>query len=250
MVAAPASLHLVAGGVDNSPTVQHERNTLLSMPLQRPLKDLPYHSCRFRLNNEMILVSRVLLISVYGKSTDVLPLLPLHVKDHADIFGQVFQIPLIDQAVDLPGFFVPFHLCVGVVGHSDESDPPDGKHAVDVLLHQFHIPGEPGLAFAEDDLELLFLGRFDHPVEVRPQAVSSRIVLIAVDVIDVPAPLHCIVDQQRFLVLDTLRFRFIFVFILLTQPCIDCTKDMLHLLKGVTAPLDRSTRAAARQEII
>ena len=68
--------------------------------------------------------------------------------------------------------------------------------------------------------------------------------------IDVPAPLHRIVDQQRFLVLDTLRFRFILVFVLLTQPCIDCTKDMLHLLKGVTAPLDRSTRAATRQEII
>lgn len=121
---------------------------------------------------------------------------------------------------------------------------------MDVLLHQFHIPGEPGLAFAEDDLELLFLGRFDHPVEVRPQAVSAGVVLVAIDVVDVPAPLHRIVDQQRFLVLDTLRFRFIFVFVLLTQPCIDCAKDMLHLLKGVTAPLDRSTRAATRQEII
>ena len=121
---------------------------------------------------------------------------------------------------------------------------------MDVLLYQFHVPGESGLALAQDDLEFLLPGRLNHPVEVRPQAVSARVVLVAVDVVDVPAPLHRIVDQQRFLVLDALRFRFIFVFVLLTQPCIDCTKDMLHLPKGVTAPHNRSTRAAARQEII
>ena len=250
MVAAPASLRLVTGGVDDSPTVQQKRDALLSMALQRPLKDLPHYSRRFRLDDEMILVSRVLLITVYGKSADVLPLPPLHVKNHADVLGQVFQVPLVDQAVDLPGLLVPLHLCVGVVGHSDESDAPDGKQTVDVLLYQLHVPGEPGLALAEEDLKLLLLGCLDHPAEVRPQAVSAGVVLVAVDVIDVPAPLHRIVDQQGFLVLDTLGFRFVLVFVLLTQPCIDCTKDMLHLLKGVTAPHNRSTRAAARQEII
>ena len=229
MVAAPAPLRLVSGGVDDPPTVQHKGNALLSMALQRPLKDLPHHSRRFRLDDEMILVSRVLLIAVYGKSADVLPLPPLHVKDHADVLRQVLQVPLIDQAVDLPGFFVPLHLRVGVVGHSDESDAPDEKQTVDVLLYQLHVPGEPGLAFAQDDLELLLPGRFDHPVEVRPQAVSAGVVLVTIDVIDVPAPLHRIVDQQGLLVLDALGFRFVSVFVLLTQSCIDCTKDMLHL---------------------
>lgn len=250
MVVTPTSLRLVTGGVDDSPTVQHKGNALLSVPLQRPLKNLPYHLRRLRFDNEVVFIFRVLLIAVDGKPADVLPLPPFHVKDHADVLGQVLQIPFIDKTVDLAGFFVSFYLCVSIVGHSDESDPPDGEQAVNVLLHQFHISGEPGLAFAEDDLELLFLDCLNHPIEVRPLTVSSRIVHIAVNVIDVPAPLHRIVNQQRLLVLDTLRFRFVLVFVLLIQPCIDCTKDMLHLLKGVTAPLNRSTRAAARQEII
>ena len=198
----------------------------------------------------MALVVRVLSVAVDGKTADVLPLPPLHVKDHADVLRQILQIPFVDESIDLAGFFVAFYLRVGVVGHGDEPYAPKGKQAMDVLLHQFHVPGKPGLALAEEDLKLLFLGRPDHPVEVRPQAVGPRVVLIAIDVVDVPSPLHGVVDQQRFLVLDTLRFRFILVFVLLTQPCIDCTKDMLHLLKGVTAPLDRSTRAATRQEII
>ena len=36
--------------------------------------------------------------------------------------------------------------------------------------------------------------------------------------------------QQRLLVLDALGFRLMLIFILLTQACIDCTKDLLHLL--------------------
>lgn len=250
VVAVPAPLRLVPGGIDHPQVVEHVGDALLAVALQGPAEDLPHHLRRLRVHQEMALVVRVLPVAVDGKAADVLPLPPLHVKDHADVLGQVLQIPFIDKTVDLTGFFVSFYLCVSIVGHSDESDPPDGKQAVNVLLHQFHIPGEPGLAFAEEDLKLLFLGRLDHPIEVRPLAVSSRIVLIAVDVIDVPAPLHRIVDQQRFLVLNTLRFSFVFVFVLLTQPCIDCTKDMLHLLKGVTAPHNRSTRAATRQEII
>ena len=198
----------------------------------------------------MALVVRVLSVAVDGKTADVLPLPPLHVKDHADVLGQILQIPLIDESVDLAGFFVALDLGIGVVRYRNKTNAPDGKQRVDVLFYQFHVAGKAGLALAEEDLKLLFLGRPDHPVEVRPQAVGPRVVLIAIDVVDVPSPLHGVVDQQRFLVLDTLRFRFILVFVLLTQSCINRTKDMLHLLKGVTAPLDRSTRAATRQEII
>ena len=89
MVAAPATFRLVPGGVDNSPAVEHKCDVLLAMALQRPLKDLPHHLRRFGLNNEMVLVFRVLLIAVDGKSADVLPLPPLHIEDHADIFGKV-----------------------------------------------------------------------------------------------------------------------------------------------------------------
>lgn len=124
--------------------------------------------------------------------------------------------PLICRA-----FFVALDLGVGVVSHRDKTDAPDGKQAVNVLLHQLHVTGKTGLALAENDLKLLLLGRFDHLVEVRPQAVGAGIILVAVDVVDVPAALHGVADQQRFLVLDALGFRLLLIFVLLTQSCIN-----------------------------
>ena len=59
------------------------------MALHRPPKDLPHYLRRFRLNNEVIFVLRVLLIAVNGKSADVLPLPPFHVENHADVLGKV-----------------------------------------------------------------------------------------------------------------------------------------------------------------
>ena len=202
------------------------------MALHRPPKDLPHYLRRFRLNNEVIFVLRVLLIAVNGKSADVLPLPPFHVENHADVFGQVLQIPLIDETVDLPGLLVAFDLSVGVVGHRNKTDAPNGKQAVDVLLYQFHISGKTRLALAENDLKLLLLGRFDHLVEVRPQAVSAGIVLVAVDMVDVPAALHGVADQQRFLVLDAFRFRLLLIFVLLTQSCINRAKDSYTSFKA------------------
>ena len=103
---------------------------------------------------------------------------------------------------------------------------------MNVLLHQLHVTGKTGLALAEDDLKFLFLGRYDHLVEVRPQAVGAGIILVAVDVVDVPAALHGVADQQRFLVLDALGFALLLVFVLLTQSCINRAKDSYTSFKA------------------
>lgn len=103
---------------------------------------------------------------------------------------------------------------------------------MNVLLHQLHVTGKTGLALAENDLKLLLLGRFDHLVEVRPQAVGAGIILVAVDVVDVPAALHGVADQQRFLVLDALGFRLLLIFVLLTQSCINRAKDSYTSFKA------------------
>lgn len=89
MVAAPATLRFVSGGIDDPPAVEHKCDVLLAVALQRPLKDLPHHLRRFRLDNEMVFIFRVLLIAVDGKSADVLTLPPLHIEDHADVLGKV-----------------------------------------------------------------------------------------------------------------------------------------------------------------
>ena len=106
------------------------------------------------------------------------------------------------------------------------------KQRVDVLFYQFHVAGKAGLALAEDNLELLFFRRFNHAVEVRPQTVRAGVILIAVNVVDVPPPLYGVTDEQRFLILDAFRFRLPFVFVLLTQSCINRTKDSYTSFKA------------------
>lgn len=150
----------------------------------------------------------------------------------------------------MTGFFVAFDLRVGIIRHGDETDAPNGKQAMDVLFHQFHVPSEAGLGLAEDDLELLLLRRGKHPVEVRSEAVGAGVVLVAVDGVDVPAVVDGVGGQQGFLVLDALGFGLVLVFILLTQAYIDCAENLLHLLEGVTARYYGSIGAVAAQEII
>ena len=232
MVAIPAPLHLVPGGVDDTSAVKHKSDVLLAVALQRPLKDLPYHLSRFRLYNEVVFIFGIFLVAVDGKSADVLALPPLHVKDHADVLRQILQVPLVDETVDLPGLLVALDLSVSIVGYRNEANAPHGKQTVDVLLHQFHVTGETGLALAENNLELFLLGRLDHSIKVRPQAVGAGVVLIAVDMVDIPAALHGVVDQQRLLILDALGFGLLLIFVLLTQSCINRAKDSYTSFKA------------------
>ena len=121
---------------------------------------------------------------------------------------------------------------------------------MDVLLNQFHIPGKPGLALAQDDLELFLFGGFDHTVEVRALTVYAGVVLVAKNRVDIPAVVDGVAGQQGLLVLDAFRLGLLLVFILLTQSCIDRAKDLLHLLKGVTAHCYDTAEAVGLQGFI
>ena len=164
---------LVAGRAWDAAFVEHVGDVLSAMALQGPLKDLTDYLSSFGVDDDMIFVGRVLFVTVDGKPANILSFPALQVEDHADLFGEVLQVPFVDQAVDLAGFFISFDLCVGVVGHGNEADAPDGKQTVDVLLYQLHVPGEAGLGFAEDDLELLRFCCGKHSVKVWAKAVGS-----------------------------------------------------------------------------
>lgn len=235
MIAGPAPLCLVAGGVGDTPLVQQIGDVLTAVALQGPLIDLPHHLRRLRVGDDVVFVRRVLPVAVDGKAADVFALPPFQVKDHADVFRQVLQIPLVHQTVDLPGLLVALDLRVGVVRYRNEADAPDGKQTVDVLFHQLHVTRKTGLTLAQDDLEFFLLGGLDHAVEVGAVTVYPREVLVAKNRVDIPAVVDGIAGQQGLLVLDALRLGLMLVFILLTQSCIDRAKDLLHLLQGVTA---------------
>lgn len=145
---------------------------------------------RLGVGDDVVFIRRIFAVAVDGKTADVLALPPLQVEHHADVLGQVLQIPLVHQTVDLAGFFVALHLGVGVVRHGNEADAPDGEQAVDVLFYQFHVAGEPGLGLAQDDLEFFLFGGLDHAVEVRTVAVNAGEVLIS----------HCQAQTKGFLI--------------------------------------------------
>ena len=89
-----------------------------------------------------------------------------------------------------------------------------------------------------------------HPIYVNSPAVYSGEVLITKNRVNIPAVVDGVVGQQGFLVLDALGFGLVFVLILLTQPCIDRAKDLLHLLKGVTAHCYDTAEAVGLQGFI
>ena len=72
---------------------------------------------------------------------------------------------------------------------------------VDVLLNQFHVSGEAGLALAQDDLEFLCFGGLNHTVEVRAVTVHPRKIFITKYGVDIPPVVDGVAGQQRLLVL-------------------------------------------------
>ena len=247
VAARPAVFRLVAGRVCNAAFVEHICDVLLPVALQGPLINLPDDSGGFRINDDFIFIRGVLLVTIEGKTADVLPLPALQVKDHADVLRQVLQVPFVDQAIDLPGFFIALDLCVGIVGHRDEADPPNGKQTVDVFFDQLHVAGKTRLCLAENDLELPVLRGLDHAVEVWTETVRAGVVLVTVDGIDVPAVVNGVVGQQGFLVLDAFGFVLLFVFVLFAEAGIDCAENLLHLLQGVTAQYNTTTKSVTLQ---
>ena len=70
------------------------------------------------------------LIAEDGKFSDVLVFHAFQGEDHTDVFGEVLQVSLVDQTVDLADFLLPL-----TSGHGDKPDSSEGIQAVDILLH-------------------------------------------------------------------------------------------------------------------
>lgn len=130
---------LVLGGVWNTPVIEHPGNRRFTVALGEQGKYLPDNG-GFLVNDEMALPVGVLLVAIEGKGPDMKPVFPPVGQDAADIFRHVLQIPLIDQAVDLPGLFVALVGRIRVVHQTDKADAPDREEAVDVPFHQLQFP--------------------------------------------------------------------------------------------------------------
>lgn len=70
-------------------------------PAKRQCKNAPYHLSRFRVDDKLSLGVRGFAVPIQCKGADEQPLSAFVVQHGADIVGQVLQIPLVDQPIDL-----------------------------------------------------------------------------------------------------------------------------------------------------
>lgn len=74
MVAGPAPLRLVAGGVGYAPLVEQVGDVLAAVAFQRPSVDLPHHLRRLGVWDDVVFVCRIFLITVDREAADVFAL--------------------------------------------------------------------------------------------------------------------------------------------------------------------------------
>ena len=193
-------------------------------------KNASYHLRCLRVDLEPPLRCRVFLVAVQGKGGDILSLLPLMIQHRADIGRQVFQIPLVDQPIDLPGLFVRRIAGIHMIHHSDEPDAPFNELPVQVFFHQFHIPGKARLGLCQHHIEFMFAGSLYHRIERRTVPVDAGVILIGIDLVEFKSLLHSVLEQHGLLVLDAFRFTAP-GFVLLAQAAINCCFHALHRCK-------------------
>ena len=78
-------------------------------------------------------------------------------KDASDIVGQILQIPLVDQSVDLSGFFITLIFAVCMVNNTDKPNTPERKQPVDIFFYQLQFAGKTRLRLAQDNLKFSLL---------------------------------------------------------------------------------------------
>ena len=162
------------------------------------------------------------------KRADEQTLFPLVVKHRADIGRQVFQIPLVDQAIDLTRFFIRSIVCVHMVNDSNEPNARLNKLSVQVFFHEFHIAGKTGLRLGQHHIKFMFACSLYHRIESRTVPIDAGIILIRINLVNIKSFLNGVLNQHRFLVLNTFRFAN-FIFIFFAQAAINCRFHDLHL---------------------
>ena len=171
-------LPLVFGGVRDAAVVEHPGDSGLAVPLREQGEHLADNGGGLLVDEQMSLAVGVFLIAVKGERADVAAAFSAAREDAADVVRHIFEVPLVDQTVDLARLFVALVRGVGVVYDADEADAPDGEQAMDVLFDQLQLAGEAGLGLAEHDVELVRLGVRQKMVELGAAAVGAGIVIV------------------------------------------------------------------------
>ena len=223
-----AMLLFISSWAWNFLIIQNPRNLMRTDSTKSHRENPPYHFGSFRIDDKFSFCIRVFAIPIPRKRADEQTLFPLVVKHRADIGRQVFQIPLVDQAIDLTRFFIRSIVCVHMVNDSNEPNAPLNKLSVQVFFHELHIAGKTGLRLGQHHIKFMFACGLYHRIESRTVPIDAGIILIRINLVNIKTFLNGVLDQHRFLVLNTFRFAN-FIFIFFTQAAINCRFHDLHL---------------------
>ena len=208
--------------------IQDACDLVCADPVKSHGKDPPYHFGCFRVDDEFSFCIWVFAVSIPCKRADEQPLFPLVVKHRADIGGQIFQIPLVDQAVDLTGFFICGIVGIHMVNDSNKPNAPLYELSVQIFFHEFHIAGKTGLRLGQHHIEFMFACGLYHRIESRTVPIDAGIILIRINLVNIKSFLNGVLDQHRLLILNAFRFAN-FIFIFFAQAAINCCFHDLHL---------------------
>ena len=176
--------------------IQNPCNLVCSDSTKSHRENPPYHFGCFRIDDKFSLCIWVLTVPIPCKRADEQTFFSLVVKHRADIGGQIFQIPLVDQAIDLARFFVCSIVGVHMVNDSNEPDAPLNELSVQILFHEFHITGKTGLCLCQHHIKLMFACGLNHCIERRTVPVNAGVVLIRINLVNIKSFLNGVLDQH------------------------------------------------------
>ncbi len=129
-------------------------------------------------------------------------------KNTSDILGHVLKVPFVNKTIDLSGFLIAFVVGICIINDTYKTNTPNGKKAVDVFFNQFKFSGKPRLGLTKNDIELMCLCISEKPFELRSVAIRTGIVIIAINVKQIPTLADRILHQHCFLILNTIAIVF------------------------------------------
>ena len=150
------------------------------------------------------------------------PTFPAAGQHCANIFRQIFQIPLVNQSMNLARFFIGVYGSIGVIHDADKAHTPSRETIVQIVLDQLNFTGKSRLCLTQDDIICAPLGSCNQCAKRWAVAVCTGVIIVRQFCHDLPLVRLRVLTQQRFLIANALAVRPFLVAVLLGQAAIDC----------------------------
>ena len=175
-------------------------------------KNPPYYRSYFLINDNLVFLCWMHLVPVHGLAADELSL-PLFIPlDAFDLLGDVLRIHIVHDGTewsDVVGRGV--HAGVNAVQQGDIPHPMFRKVPFHIVTGHDVITAQTRKVLGDDHIDLFGFNVADHPLEAGTVKAGTTPSIIHISIKDGQPVLLNKLPQQRFLVLNTLGWSFVFI---------------------------------------